>query len=207
VGDLPHELQAKLLRVLQEGTFTRLGGSETRHVEVRVIAATNRDLEQAVEDGAFREDLYYRLNVFPIRLPPLRERPGDVPLLVRHLVQKHSDRLGKPIDAIPQDALERLQGYAWPGNVRELENVIERAIILSSDTTLRLDAAFGATRSPRRDSYDASLALDDVQRAHICRVLEQTDGQIAGAGGAAVRLGLHPSTLRSRMKKLGIDRP
>ncbi|NBC18424.1 MAG: sigma-54-dependent Fis family transcriptional regulator, partial [Bacteroidetes bacterium] len=207
VGDLPLELQAKLLRVLQEGSFTRLGGSETMHVEVRVIAATNRDLEEAVTDGAFREDLYYRLNVFPIRLPPLRERPGDIPLLVRHLVQKHSARLGKDVEVIPQQAMEQLQTYGWPGNVRELENVIERALILTSGTTLQLDAALGAARSPRRDAPDASLALEDVQRRHIRRVLELTDGQIAGEDGAAVRLGLHPSTLRSRMKKLGIERP
>ena len=201
VGELPLETQAKLLRFLQEGEFERLGAHHTRHVSVRVVAATNRDMREEVKSGRFRRDLYLRLNVFPISIPPLRARQGDIPLLAHHLVAKVGERLGRHIDFIPGDVMQSLQRYAWPGNVRELENVLEHAVIISRDGTLRLD---------RPDDLPAELpatdALVDVERAHIRRVLSLTGGRIEGDGGAARTLGLKPSTLRSRMRKLGILR-
>jgi transcriptional regulator with GAF, ATPase, and Fis domain len=206
IGDLPLELQAKLLRVLQEGAFERLGGSRTIRVNVRVIAATNRDLEKAVQAGEFRMDLYYRLNVFPLSLPPLRERKKDIPLLVKHFVQKYSAKLGKKIETTPQKGMEALQAYSWPGNVRELENVIERAVILTRGSTIELDESLDVLRDT--DLPDtSSLSLEEVERNHILCVLEETNWKIEGKQGAAVRLGLKPSTLRSRMKKLGIKKP
>lgn len=203
VGDLPSELQAKLLRALQEGEFERLGSTQTLRVDVRVIAATNRNLEQAIRDGSFREDLYYRLNVFPVTQPPLRERSEDIPLLVRFFTEKFGTKLGKSIDTIPEAVMAALQAYAWPGNVRELENIIERAVILSPDHTLVLDEPLTATRRSDRPAWPTDK-LEDVEREHIQRILEDTGWQIAGARGAANRLGLNPSTLRSRMQKLGI---
>ncbi|ETW94449.1 MAG: transcriptional regulator [Candidatus Entotheonella factor] len=218
IGDLPLELQAKLLRALQEGEFERLGGAQTIRVDVRVIAATNRNLEQAIKDGNFREDLYYRLNVFPITLPPLRERPEDIPLLVRFFVNKFSKKLGKQIDAIPRNVMTALRTYRWPGNVRELENLVERAVILARDLTLtfdgtiveqsRSDAALDSIAEPNpKPSNDTIDTLEVVERHHICRVLEETNWVIEGKNGAALLLGLNPNTLRSRMKKLGIRRP
>lgn len=206
IGDLPLALQAKLLRVLQEGEFERLGGLDTIRVDVRVIAATNRDLEGAVNAGEFREDLYYRLNVFPIFIPPLRERKEDIPLLGTHFVKKYSTKLGKKIDSIPQEVMGALQGYPWPGNIRELENIIERATILASSSTIQPDEILEMLRNVGLRETHSDI-LEDVERNHVRRVLEETDGVIEGVQGAAKRLGLHPNTLRYRIKKLGIERP
>ncbi len=192
--------------MLQEGEFERLGSARTLKVDIRVIAATNQDLSKAIGEGTFREDLYYRLNVFPVTLPSLRERPDDVPLLVRHFVAKYSKKMGRPIDTIPQPVMDTLERYPWPGNVRELENIIERAIILADDTTLQLDETLEADR--RSASPTAGPAtLEDAERDHILLVLQQTNGRIRGTRGAAEILDINPSTLRSRMKKLGIERP
>ncbi len=204
VGELPLDLQVKLLRVLQDGTFERVGGTRTLSADVRVIAATNRDLEAAVREGRFRSDLFYRLNVFPIRVPALRERREDVPVLVRHFVMKYAARLGKRIEKIPQRGLDQLSSYDWPGNVRELENVIERAVILSSRSELELDEWL-----PRRpgDSAPAHLpSLAELEREHITRVLRLTGWRVRGERGAARILGLKPTTLEARMKRLGIER-
>jgi PAS domain S-box-containing protein len=206
IGDLPLDLQAKLLRVLQEGEFERLGDSRPIRVDVRIIAATNRDLPQAITDGAFRQDLYYRLNVFPLTLPPLRERVDDIRLLVHHFTQQYGAKMGKRIEQIPHAVMAALQAYAWPGNVRELENIIERAVILTSGSTLELDESLIA--SPRAQvTTQHGSTLQEVERDHICQVLEDTAWRIEGPHGAAVRLGLKPSTLRSRMQKLGITNP
>jgi len=215
VGDLAPELQAKLLRVLQEGEFERVGASKTRRVDVRVIAATHVDLETAVADGRFRADLYYRLSVFPVRLPPLRERPEDIPTLVWFFIHRHQREMGRRITTIPPHVIELLQQHDWPGNVRELENVIARAMIRSTDGTLQLDevpsAAAPPAYAPRRigpvTGPEDQETLDAVQRTHIERVLRECGGRINGAGNAAVRLGLHPNTLRFRIKKLGVARP
>jgi len=205
VGDLPLELQAKLLRVLQEGELERLGSPHTIRVDARVLAATNRNLKEAVAKGEFREDLYYRLNVFPIILPPLRQRREDIPLLARHFVAKFAKRLGKPIASVPGRVMERLQAYPWPGNIRELENVIERAVILSPGTALQIDETLdtGAAGS----HIPSAVTLEEAERNHVRAVLEDTGWQIEGPGGAAQRLDVNPSTLRSRMRKLGIERP
>ncbi len=209
VGELPLETQAKLLRVLQEHEFERVGGTAPVRTDVRVIAATNRDLAKMAKDGKFREDLFYRLNVFPVRLPALRERPGDVSLLVRHFVTKFAVRFGKRIETVGADALEALTAYPWPGNIRELENVIERAVILSDGPELEIDPeVLSLAGTPGAAGPDASAqSLVAVERDHILGVLAQTGWVIEGAGGAAKMLGLHPNTLRSRMKKLGISRP
>src|SRR5688572_8460436 len=205
IGDLPPELQAKLLRVLQEGEFERVGSSKTRRVDVRVITATHVDLETAVADGRFRADLYYRLSVFPVTLPPLRERPEDIPRLVWNFIERHQHKLALRITSVPPEVMRALQHHDWPGNVRELENVIERAMIRTADNTLQLDYPLrvgsprnGVARLPR-----CSDTLDDVQRCHIERVLRECGGRINGVGNAAVRLGIHPNTLRFRIKKLG----
>ena len=202
IGDLPLELQSKLLRVLQEGEFERVGGSRTITAQVRVIAATNRDLQTAIEQGRFRTDLYYRLNVFPILLPPLRDRLEDLPVLVRHFAMKHGARLGKKIESVSEAAIAALGSYDWPGNVRELENIVERAVIVARDGELRFDEGL----SNARGSTPTMVAtLDDLQREHIKRVLELTNGRISGKRGAAEILGTKPSTLTSRMKRLGIE--
>ena len=205
VGDIPLELQPKLLRVLQEREFERLGGNRTLHVDVRVVAATNRDLAQMVEDRLFRSDLYYRLNVFPIVVPPLRERADDIPLLIRYFAQKHARRMDRHIETIPAEEMEALTRYHWPGNVRELENLIERAVILARGPALhvplpedRLSAEAG-TPSP--------VTLEAAERDHILRALRGTNWVIAGPHGAAARLGMKRTTLQSRMAKLGISRP
>jgi PAS domain S-box-containing protein len=206
IGDLPMELQVKLLRVLQEGEFERVGSTSTLTVDVRVIAATNRNLERGVREGTFRSDLYYRLGVFPVTLPPLRERREDIPSLVWHFVKRHQHKMGKTIETVSQSVMSSLQEYEWPGNVRELENVIERAMILSPGSTLIVDEAFTAAvsdpsfRVPQR-------GLNEVERRHIVEVLDECRWKIKGRGNAAERLGLKPSTLRDRMKKLGITRP
>lgn len=204
IGDFPLELQAKLLRVLQEGEFERLGGTSTIEVDARVITATNRDLQNAVATGGFREDLYYRLNVFPIEIPPLRQRKEDIPLLVKHFVEKYSSKIGRSIERIPRKVLADLQAYGWPGNVREVENVIERAVILSSGGDLNLGDWLPKTDVPV-EAADV-LTLDDLERRHIVTVLDLTAWRVSGDRGAARILGLKPTTLEARMKKLGIQR-
>ncbi|RZO63204.1 MAG: PAS domain S-box protein [Sandaracinaceae bacterium] len=207
VGELPLELQAKLLRVLQEGELERLGGAETISVDVRVVAATNRDLAAMVRAGEFRDDLYYRLNVFPIDVPPLRERTDDIPALTEHFVQRLSSRLGKVLGDVSPACMEALVRYPWPGNIRELENVIERAAILAVDRTLPVSDALDARPAEvGGEAETGSRTLEEVERRHIQSVLEHTSWRIEGDKGAARILDLHPNTLRSRMKKLGIRR-
>ena len=205
IGDLPLALQAKLLRVLQEGEFERLGSSTTQAVDVRVIAATNRDLAARVTEDAFREDLYFRLNVVPLRLPPLRERAGDVPLLVEHILAGAARRFGRAASTVPTDVMTALERYGWPGNVRELANVVERAVILSDGPALCLDEPLGDACTPVTQAQ--GMTMQEVERSHVLNVLAATDWRVRGAGGAAEKLGLPPSTLRSRMKKLGLERP
>ena len=201
IGELPLELQAKLLRVLQDGQFERLGSSETISVDVRIIAATNKNLAELVEKEKFRRDLYYRLNVFPIIIPPLRERREDIPLLVWAFVRELEQSMGKKITSIPKKTMELLRNYSWPGNVRELRNVIERAMILSTGQGLHVDR-FGADHSVRTKS-----TLYEIERDHILQTLKSTGWRVSGNNGAAKRLGLKESTLRARMKKLDIKRP
>jgi PAS domain S-box-containing protein len=205
IGELSAETQAKLLRVLQEQEFDRVGGTSPRKVDVRVIAVTNRDLLKSVREKAFREDLYYRLSVFPIQLPPLRERREDIPLLAKYLLDKFAARIGRRFDGIDPATLRRLMAYPWPGNVRELQNVIERAIILATTPSLEVDPDVLGP-SGAEPASKPSDALDDVQRDHILKVLRQTKWVIEGPRGAAAVLGLHPNTLRSRLKKLGLSR-
>ena len=228
VGDLPLELQPKLLRVLQEQEFERLGGNRTQRVDVRVVAATNADLSKRVAERAFRSDLYYRLNVFPIQIPALRERPEDIPLLVRYFVQKFSRSLNKGVEYIPADAMDALAHYSWPGNVRELENLLERAVLLSPGNELRVPvaelksaaisgAASGADPSSSVASFTSLTSstsspssistLEEAERQHILRAMKQTQWRIAGPKGAAVLLGMKRTTLQARMRKLGIRRP
>ncbi|MCB9874354.1 MAG: sigma 54-interacting transcriptional regulator [Planctomycetaceae bacterium] len=201
IGEFPLELQAKLLRVLQDGRFERLGSPTTISVDVRIIAATNRDLEVAVSEGTFREDLYHRLNVFPIRVPPLRERRDDIPPLTWAFVESFGRRMGKAIKRIPRKTMQRLQQNDWPGNVRELSNAIERAIILATDDTLHVE-----TRTARH-ARESRLTLKENERAQILRVLRDTGWRIRGNGGAAEFLDIKPTTLEARMAKLGIKRP
>ncbi len=206
IGDLPLELQSKLLRVLQEGELERVGGTSSIPIRVRVIAATNQILERAVEEGRFRADLYYRLNVFPLRLPSLRERRKDIPFLVRHFVMKHGLRLKKKVDRIPRSVIGAFDAYSWPGNVRELENVVERAMILSRGTDLEVGSWFRELDArPGAPAPDVGT-LDEVQRSHILAALERTAWRVSGKRGAATVLGLKPTTLHARMKKLGIRR-
>jgi formate hydrogenlyase transcriptional activator len=206
IGDLPPDIQVKFLRVLQEGEFERVGSSRSKKVDVRVIAATHHNLEQAVAEGRFRADLYYRLSVYPIHLPSLTQRVDDIPRLVWFFIHRHQRDLGRQITKVPQSLMEALQQYAWPGNVRELENVVERAMIASQGDTLQLDAPLAL--SPRgRAHSDTTENLDAVQRAHIEAVLERCGWRINGAGNSAERLGIHPNTLRFRMKKLGVVCP
>ncbi len=208
IGDLTPEMQAKLLRVLQEGEFERVGSSRTRRVDVRVIAATHHDLEAEVAAGRFRADLYYRLSVFPIHLPALRERQEDIPSLVWFFIHRHQRDLGRRITKVPQAVMYALQQHSWPGNVRELENVIERGMIRSTDDTLRLDDTFGRARRPHAEGIaSADDSLDAIQRAHIENILVECGWRINGTNNAAERLGVHPNTLRFRMKKLGISSP
>ena len=192
------------MRVLQEREFERIGGSGSIRVDVRVLAATNRDLLKAVREKTFREDLYYRLSVFPLQLPPLRDRGDDIPPLALFLVNKFASRIGKRIDGVGKETMGRLLAYAWPGNVRELENIIERAVILANGTILEIDPNI---LSLARTTAEASqeFTLEGVERDHIVKVLKQTDGVIDGPRGAAKILNIHPNTLRSRMKKLGIS--
>ncbi len=202
IGDLPLELQAKLLRVLQEGEFERVGGNETIKVDVRIIAATNRNLPREIEKGNFRDDLYFRLNVFPLVIPPLRQRKEDIPLLVNYFVKKYSAKTGKKIDNVPQNVLNALERYPWPGNVRELENIIERAVITSRNATLTLGDWLPHNETP--SNAPEVFTLDENERRHILQVLNKTNWRVSGDKGAAKILGINPKTLESRMKKLNI---
>jgi PAS domain S-box-containing protein len=216
VGELPRELQSKLLRVLQEGTFEPVGGSVSRKVNVRVVAATNRDLAHEVKEGRFREDLFYRLNVFPLQLPPLRNRKADIPALTAAFTRRFAQQLGRSLLPPPPEILHRLQAYSWPGNVRELQNVIERAVITAVDGQLNLDRALPelkANAAVAREEGDASIQirtsreLENLERDNLIRALAAAHGRVSGDGGAAALLGMNPSTLRSRMKALGVKAP
>jgi transcriptional regulator with GAF, ATPase, and Fis domain len=200
ISELSLDLQTKLLRVLQEGEFERLGSSRTIRVNVRVIAATNRNLNEAVHQGEFRQDLYYRLNVFPIKVPSLRERPKDIPLLLKSFLNEFQERMGKKIDFISKKTMELLITYSWPGNVRELRNVIERAVIVSKGGVLRVSFP----EELHEKSHDLT-SLNEIERIHITQVLQKTNGIIKGPHGAAKILEMKPSTLYHRMKKLGIS--
>jgi chemotaxis protein methyltransferase CheR len=197
-------LQPKLLRVVQDGEFERLGNPRTIKIDARIIAATNRDLEQEVRKGRFREDLWYRLNIFPITMPPLRDRLDDIPLLVDYYVKKISKRMGKSVEIIPTRVMNALLNYHWPGNVRELENVLERAVINSSGPKLRL---VDELNKAQKDLSTTQKTLEAVEREHIVRILEQAQWKISGKNGAAEILGLNRSTLRARMRKLDILKP
>jgi transcriptional regulator with GAF, ATPase, and Fis domain len=220
IGELPLELQGKLLRVLQEGEFEPVGSSRTRKVDVRIVAATNRDLARSISEGKFREDLYYRLSVFPITLPPLRERGDDIVLLAEEFARQFATRMGRRIEPTSATLAARLKAYSWPGNVRELQNVIERAVITAKDGQLNLDRALPATLGAPVETATAAsaaaskddggiLTVDDLarlERENIIRALERADWQVSGDSGAARLVGMAPSTLASRMKALGIHR-
>jgi formate hydrogenlyase transcriptional activator len=205
VADIPVELQPKLLRVLQEQEFERLGSTRTRHVDVRMVAATNRDLSRMVENGAFRSDLFYRLNVFPLAVPPLRERPEDVATLVRYFAQRYARRMNRHIETVSTETIAALERYHWPGNVRELENLIERAVILSPSPVLHIPVS---ELKPTPDGRTSGLpTLVEAERDHILRALEESKWVLGGPKGAAALLGMKRTTLQSRMQKLGITRP
>jgi formate hydrogenlyase transcriptional activator len=215
VSELPLDTQVKLLRVLQEHEFEPLGSSRTVKVNVRIIAASNRDLERAIQEGRFRADLFYRLNVLPMTLPPLRQRVSDIPLLTHFFVDRFSRQFGKRITGVSQDSMQVLSGYPWPGNIRELQNVIERAVVLCPGTVLKLGRDLLPVTSPEYEREAETVpgngapsgsSLESVEKNHILQVLKQTQGVIEGPHGAAKILDLHPNTLRSRMKKLGIAR-
>jgi transcriptional regulator with GAF, ATPase, and Fis domain len=200
IGELPIELQPKLLRVLQDREFERLGGVHTLHVDVRIISATNRDLRQDIANKKFREDLFYRLNVFPIDLPSLRQRRTDIPMLVHHFVRKHAARMGKHIDTVPHETMAVLLNWNWPGNIRELENMIERMVILTKGRTLaEPPVELDAVQEVRDDN------LTEMERDHIVRILRQTNGVLSGTDGAASRLGIKRTTLQSMLKRFGIE--
>jgi len=206
VTELPLDTQVKLLRVLQEGEFERVGSNHTIKVDARVIAATNRNLQEVVRNGSFRADLFYRLNVFPLEVPPLRERPEDIPLLVNFFLGKFAKSLGKEIRGVSQNSMEHLCRYGWPGNIRELQNVIERAVVLAKGPVVQIDQSL--LRSD--DSLSGAVSIDTLEsneRRHILRALNETRWVIHGKKGAAELLGINPSTLRSRIEKLGIKRP
>ena len=207
IGDIPPALQPKLLRVLQEQEFERLGSTRTHQVDVRLVAATNRDLEEMVNHGQFRSDLYYRLNVFPIQLPPLRERREDIPALVTHFVERFGRRMGREIDSIPPETMSALSSYQWPGNIRELQNLIERAVILSNDGVLPNPLPATGTRGIAIASAVPVTTLKDSERTLILRRLEEVRWVIGGPKGAAAKLGLKRTTLIHKMQKLGISRP
>jgi formate hydrogenlyase transcriptional activator len=205
-GELPLETQVKLLRVLQEQEFERVGATRSQRVDVRLVAATNRDLEAEVATGRFRRDLFYRLNVFPIRIPPLRERSGDIPLLVKHFLAHLQRKLAKPLQALTPDSMEKLKAHSWPGNIRELQNVLERACIMASSPLVEIEESLQPLPMMMIRSKTGGLTtLDENERAHIRRALAATGGKIHGPRGAADILDINPSTLRSRMEKLGIE--
>jgi formate hydrogenlyase transcriptional activator len=204
VGDIPAGLQPKLLRVLQEQEFERLGSARTHHVDVRLVAATNRNLAEMVKRNEFRSDLYYRLNVFPIPLPPLRGRREDIPALVDHFVSIYAGRMGKQIEHIPRETMSAITSYQWPGNIRELQNFIERSVILTCDNVLQ--SPLESLKSATGVECAGATTLEDVERDHICKILEETRWVVAGPNGAAARLGIKRSTLYFRMQKLGISR-
>jgi formate hydrogenlyase transcriptional activator len=210
IGEMPIELQTKLLRVIQDGEFERLGGPKTIKVNVRIIASTNRNLEEAIRNNTFREDLFYRLNVFPITIPPLRQRKEDIPLLVDFFVAKFNKKIGKKIETVPKETLDMLQAYHWPGNVRELESIIERAVITSQGNALqvldRLETSRKTEDQAAEQAPHDAKGLSELQRDRILQVLQQTNWRIEGKNGAAAVLGLNPSTLRGRMRKEGIRR-
>jgi formate hydrogenlyase transcriptional activator len=204
IGDIPLELQPKLLRVLQGGEFERLGSTQTQRVNVRLVAATNGDLGRLISEKRFRSDLYYRLNVFPISVPPLRDRPLDIPLLVTHFVAKYAARMQKTIDRIPEEVMDSLTSHSWPGNIRELQNFVECSVILTRGHTLCSPLA--RLRPVAQGNSEQAITLEDLNREHICRTLRQTHGVIMGPNGAAARLGIKRTTLYGRMRKLGISR-
>ncbi len=207
IGEMPMELQSKLLRVIQDGEFERLGSPRTIKTDVRIIAATNRNLEQEIKSGKFREDLYYRLNVFPITMPPLRQRRDDIPLLVNHFVTKFNKKIGKKIETVPKETLKALQEYHWPGNVRELESDVERAVIISPGRILQVLDRFDSFRkSEEPERGDVVKTLVELEHDHVLRVLQSVGWRIEGKTGAAILLGLNPSTLRARIRKYGIIR-
>jgi len=206
IGEMPLELQSKLLRVIQDGEFERLGSPRTIKTDVRIIAASNRNLGEEVKSGKFREDLFYRLNVFPITMPPLRQRKEDVPLLVNHFVAKFNKKIGKKIETVTKETLNNLQEYHWPGNVRELESVIERAVIISQGASLQVLDRFDTFRKNEETATGEVKALVELEHDHILQVLQKTGWRIEGKNGAAVLLGLNASTLRARMRKYGIFR-
>ena len=203
VGDIPLELQPKLLRVLQEREFERLGSIHTQHLDVRVVAATHRNLKQLVEDGEFRSDLYYRLHVFPLPVPPLRERSGDIPFLVRHFVDEYARRMKRQIETIPPVAMQAITNYSWPGNVRELQNFIERSVILSPGSILLPPVAELRPAAVQRPSTNLST-MEDMEREHVLRAIRASNWTIGGPNGAAARLGMKRTTLAYRIRKLNI---
>jgi len=202
---VPSQVQTKLLRVLQEGEFERLGDPKTIKVDVRVIAATNRNLEKGISNGSFREDLFYRLNVFPIQIPPLRERKEDIPLLVKHFLKKYNIKVGKKVEIITQDVMEKLCRYTWPGNIRELENFIERAVITIEGNKLVLGNWL--SKADSQSDRTEVLPLEEIERQYIIQILEMAQWKVSGEKGAATILDINPQTLVSRMKKLGIRKP
>jgi transcriptional regulator with GAF, ATPase, and Fis domain len=206
LGELPIDLQAKLLRVLQEGEFERLGNAKTIKVNVRVIAATNRNLQMAIEKKEFREDLFYRLNVFPITCPPLRDRKEDIPLLVKHFLQKYEGKMGKKITTVPNQVMDALCIYDWPGNIRELENLIERAMILSPGHDLEYGEWLPVSKGAAKHNDHSLKTMEEVEKDHITETLKKYNWKVSGENGAAKFLGLNPTTLEARMKKLGIKR-
>jgi transcriptional regulator with GAF, ATPase, and Fis domain len=206
IGEMPVDLQAKLLRVLQEGEFERVGGSKTIKVNVRVVAATNRNLEEMVGEGKFREDLYYRLNVFPVHNLPLRERKEDIPLLIDFFLKKYARKVGKNVKEVPKASLNELMKYEFPGNVRELENMVERALILSSTEYLNLDTILKSGIMKKKKRSGKFQTLDEMQRTYIIKAIKRCNGRISGKDGAAIILGLNDKTLYSRIKKLGIKK-
>jgi transcriptional regulator with GAF, ATPase, and Fis domain len=213
IGELSLDVQVKLLRVLQEREIERIGDSQPIKTDVRIIAATNRDLPKQVAQGAFRADLFYRLNVFPIMVPPLRERKADIPLLTHFFVQKHAPRIGRQVESVDAQGMQRLVEYPWPGNIRELENIIERSLILNDSEVLKVESELLTGTTAKATATSASVPpaapaddLNSVQREHILSTLREVNWVIEGEHGAAVRLGLKPATLRHRMKKLGIER-
>ncbi len=205
VGEIPLEVQVKLLRILQEQEFERLGGTQTHRVNVRLVAATNRNLTEMVSNQEFRSDLYFRLNVFPIQIPALRERPEDIPLLAEHFLKEYSHRMDKRIDTIPQSTVERLKQHPWPGNVRELQNFIERAVILTTGSIL--NSPLGDLKTPASTQQFPVVTLREAESSHILKILRETNWVLGGPRGAAIRLGVKRTTLVSKMRRLGLSRP